>query len=395
MYASQRWPTPQDDQEAKVLRVWRSSGIRVGSANLYLQWVRRFRMHCQLNKLDEPTELTLSGAVAFVKIYKGPRLGRRRLGSAGIDAACVSLHSWACALSSSGESIPEWQPSTARRHPPLIEEYLEFRKVHRGVQSATLVRDIIVTSEFLSHLRSVKRKVETARALDLDSFVEQMGKKYSRRMIACHCSALRCFLRFLLTTGRIRKDLSSSVCAPRYRTDEFPPKVLPWEDVRKILRAVPRDTLVGRRDFAMLLLMAAYGLGGAEVAKLCFSDISWKERILRIRRQKTGNFIELPLLPSVARALVAYLKQSRPSHISVKEVFVTVGMPHRRISTSVLRHQIRGYAAKAGLKNETFGSHLFRRSHATRQIDWGVNLCNVQPSNENESSASLLEKIGH
>lgn len=373
MYASQRWPMPQDDREARVLRVWRSSGICASTANLYLLWARRFRTYCRLRGLNETAELTLSGAIAFVRVYKGPRLRRHRLGSGGAASARVSLHSWACGIGSSGEAVPERKPSFPRRYHPLIEEYLEFRKVHRGVQPNTLVRDIVVTTEFLAHLRSVKRRVETARAQELDSFVEKMGKKNSRRIIASNCSALRCFLRFLLTTGRIRNDLSPLVCAPRYRSDEFPPKVLSWTDVKKILRAIPRDTFLGRRDYAMFLLMAVYGLGGAEVSRLCFSDIDWRERMLRVRRQKTGVPIELPLLPAVGRALVAYLKHSRPRHISVKEVFVTMGMPHRRISTSVLCHQIRVYAAKAGLDHEILGGHLFRRSHATRQIDWGVN----------------------
>jgi integrase/recombinase XerD len=373
MHSSLSWPTPLDDREAKVLQIWRDSRMRPSSANQYLQWIRRFRSQCRSRGLNEISELTLSRATAFVSAYKGPRQRERYLGSGGAESVRVALHSWSSALKASGESVPEWKPVLPRRYHPLVAEYVEFRKIHRGVQPTTLVRDIRVASDFLAHLRSVARRVERARVRDLDSFVERLRKKNSRRTTADNCSALRCFLRFLSTTGRMEKDLAASVCAPRYRIDEFPPKVLPWEDVRKILKIIPRDTVVGRRDFAMLLLMATYGLGAAEVKRMRLNDISWRARILRVRRPKTEVPIELPLLPAIARAIVAYLKYSRPKYITAREIFVTIGFPHRSISSSVLRHQVRVYAKKAGLTYETFGSHLFRRSHATRQIDSGVN----------------------
>lgn len=194
----------------------------------------------------------------------------------------------------------------------------------------------------------------------------------SRRIAATNCSALRCFLRYCLLTGRIRRDLAASVCAPRYSTWETPPRAIPWDEIRRILHAIPRDNKYGRRDYAMLLLLAAYGLGGAEVAGLQLDDIGWREKILRVRRSKTGVAIELPLLPPVARAIAEYLKHDRPKHVTHRDVFLTVGMPHRRISTSVLRHQIRQYACKAGITREILGSHLFRHCHASRQVDWGT-----------------------
>lgn len=272
------WPTPQDDREANVFSLWRGSGIRSGSAAGYSDWVRRFRSYCRSRRLNELSELTLSGANVFLLAYRGPRLLRRRPGNESCALARVALHSWAFALGSLGESVPEWKPpSLLPRLHPLVVAYSEFRKIHRGVGKGTLVRDVAVTSEFLAHLRFVKKGVATARVADIDSFVEEMGKRICRRMVATNCSVLRCFLRFLLTTGRIRMDLAASVIAPRYRSDESPPRVLPWEDVRKILRAIPHDTSVGRRDYAMLLLMATYGLGGGEIVRMCLGDVYWKE----------------------------------------------------------------------------------------------------------------------
>ena len=123
---------------------------------------------------------------------------------------------------------------------------------------------------------------------------------------------MRCFLRFLHATGRLDRDLASSVLAPRYRIDEKAPRALPWGTVRQILSAIPRDQPVGCRDFAMFLLMASYGLGSGEIVRLRLQDVDWRARVLRARRPKTAVPIELPLLPAVARALAAYLKEVGP-----------------------------------------------------------------------------------
>jgi integrase/recombinase XerD len=359
-----RWPVPTDERESKVITVWRDEGLCSASAFAYLRWIRPFRLHCKSRRLNELECLTRSAADAFCAAH------RVRKSSRGF--ARRAIRAWAYALRSF-ETLPDWAPPKRPKLSPLVDAYSHFRTVHRGVAANTLDRDIRVASQFLDHLRSKGKVVNRAGPSDIDSFVEQIGKRLSRRIVATNSSSLRSFLRFLLTTGRIQKDLASLVIAPRYRFDESPPKSLPWEDVRRILRVIPRDTAIGRRNFAALLLMATYGLGGAEVTGLRLENISWKERVLRVRRPKTGISIELPLLPAVGRAIASYLKQDRPQHTTAREVFVTTYMPHRKISSNILQGQIRVYARQTGLKCETFGSHLFRHSHATRQINWGAN----------------------
>jgi site-specific recombinase XerD len=196
--------------------------------------------------------------------------------------------------------------------------------------------------------------------------------RVGRRTAADSCSSLRGFLRFLFATRRLRHDLSDCVVAPRYRTDEGPPRALPWEEIRRILRAVPRDRLVGLRDYAMLLLMATYGLGSGEVVHLELSDVDWQARILRVQRRKTGVRLELPLLPAVAQALSAYLRRGRPSQALEHTIFLSLALPHRPLTTAAIRHRTREYARRAGISTAKLGAHIFRHSHATRQIDAGA-----------------------
>jgi integrase/recombinase XerD len=75
--------------------------------------------------------------------------------------------------------------------------------------------------------------------------------------------------------------------APRFRLSAKPPRTLPWRDVKRILQSIPRSEPPGRRDFAMLLLLATYGLGAAEALGLRLEDVGWQAGSLKARRPKT------------------------------------------------------------------------------------------------------------
>jgi site-specific recombinase XerD len=283
------------------------------------------------------------------------------------------LHAWSCALQLLGESVPPWRPpASLPRRSPLLTAYGEYRRRHRGVSAATLKWDLDTASAFVKSLRSRGRGIAGLRVADIDRFVDGLSTRLSRRTVAGACSALRCFLRFLFTTRRLRYDFAPCVVAPRYRIDEGPPRALPWDTVRRILRAIPRDRPLGLRDFAMLLLMASYGLGGAEAVHLGLDDVDWRAGILRVRRRKTGVPLELPLLPAVARALAAYIRRGRPRRTLVRNVFVTSSLPHNSLTTAAIRHRIREYARRADVAVAILGCHAFRHSHATRQVDAGA-----------------------
>lgn len=351
--------------------IWREGGLRDTTIAVYLTRVRRFRAHWHARGLDEIDRLTLCDVRAFEGAYVGRRLGRRvKEESRSFRSA---LHAWSCALEGVGEGVPQWRPAPAPpRWPSLIVEYAEYRRAHRGVAPRTLARDLDLAHRFARFLRARHRAVPRTRVKDIDRFVDMLSARLGRRTVAGLCSSLRGFLRFLHTTGRLRRGLADCIVAPRFRTDEGPPRALPWDIVRRIIRAIPRDRPVGHRDFAMLLLMAVYGLGASEVVSLRLDDIDWHAGVLRARRLKTGVPIELPLLPAVAGALQRYLVRGRPRRVVTHEIFVTMGLPHRRLTTSVLRHQVRKYADLAGVVAAKLGAHVFRHSHATRQIDAGA-----------------------
>jgi integrase/recombinase XerD len=113
-------------------------------------------------------------------------------------------------------------------------------------------------------------------------------------------------------------------------------------------------------------------MGAAEVIGLRLDDIDWRARRLRLRRPKTGVVTELPLLDAVSRALATYLRKSRPAHAPTRAIFVSDHLPHGPLcGSTTIRHRLALYAERAGIGEGYLGTHLFRHSHATRQIEQG------------------------
>ncbi len=364
----------RDERERAVVRLWRSGHLARSTTITYLHWVRLYRTYCRERRIDETAELTLDGAVRFTRAYVGPRK-KGAVARRSSEIAWRALRAWACALRSLRISVPEWLPRRpVAPLPPLLGEYCQYRRSHSGVAEGTLKRDIEVAKDFLLVLQDQGKPLRSAAATDIDTFVGVLSTSISRRSVADRCSSLRFFLRFLQTTRRLPHDLAACVISPRIRIAERPPRALPWAEVRRILHAIPQNRLPGKRDFAMLLMSATYGLGAGEILGLRLEDVDWKSATLHARRPKTGVAIDLPLLAPVARALAAYLDTERPRHAQARRLFLSTRMPYEPITSGAIRHRIRLYALRAGVTAQAIGAHAFRHSYACRQIDSGANV---------------------
>lgn len=269
--------------------------------------------------------------------------------------------------------MPEWEPvRTVPPLPPLLAEYVEFRRHHVGVSSATIDSEVPVVSAFLARLREDGRSHGDIRVPDVDDFVTALAGRVCTKTVARACTSLRCFLRFLHFRAYLAHDVAASVAAPRLLCADRPPRALPWDDVQRLLDAVDVGSRTGRRDRALLLLMATYGMGAAEALHLRLSDIDWRAGTIHMTRPKTGAECLLPLLPGVAAAIVAYLRDGRPTHSTTRALFVMAVAPYGPMSSSAVRHAIRHYGRIAGLSAAILGGHVLRHSHACRQIELGA-----------------------
>lgn len=361
---------PPDAQERRVIEVWRGNGRRETTILSYLYWVRRFFDDCKQRGVDLVAAMTRSEVEVFARKYAGQRQMRH---PNTVRCSRLAVHAWAYALTRLGQAVPEWEPKRPEVVlSPLLAEFAEFRLVHRGLSPATIRMDSEYLAEFLVALRERGHDLTTMHLSDIDAIVMAASHRYASKTLTRKCSTIRAFLRFLHQTGRIAHDLASSVVSPAAPKLERPRRALAWEDVQRLLGAVDVSCRNGRRDYALLLMMATYGMGAAEVLALRLDDIDWRASTLHVVRPKTGVAFCLPLLPAVGDALVAYLQDGRPRYATSREVFLSAVLPHAPTTSRGIRHIVHDHARAAGITTELLGSHILRHSHACRQVEIGA-----------------------
>ena len=314
--------------------------------------------------------MTVSGARTFVDSY-----ARRRKCSRSVawKNARSAIRAWSIGLHWLGFDVPAWEVACNRKgRSPLLAEFARYRLAHCGVSESTIAHDARYVSELLSFMRRHRRGIRRIRVVDIDEFVQLYTEVFSMKTIAGVCCSIRAFLKFLHATGRLKHDVAFSVVPPRIVAQDQPPRAIPWKDVRSVLSAIDVRSFIGRRDRAMLLMMATYGMGVGEVCGLTLDDIDWTAQTMRIRRPKTGTSVVLPLLPAVAKAVADYLRDGRPRHVRSRVLYVSSRMPHGPLSgAAAVFYRLKKYADTAGVEL-TAGTHGLRHAYATRQVEFGA-----------------------
>jgi integrase/recombinase XerD len=272
--------------------------------------------------------------------------------------------------------IPDPEPSPpSAPHSHLIDDYLLYLRERRGLcpETLELVRapcrallDFVAT-EGTADLRSLPPEIITR-------FITREGNHYSRGTLQGRCSRLRGFLSYLYRREILSADLSAVVVAPRVSQHEQCPRFLTRAEIDAVLAVIDRKTPVGLRDYAIVLLLATYGLRGIEVIRLRLDDIDWRRQLFSIRGRKAGNSTTYPLSASVGDAIVAYLRDGRPESPH-RCLFLTMDAPFTPLATSdALIGRVKRYLAKAGLRVARPGTHSFRYSCAQRLFEQGLPL---------------------
>jgi integrase/recombinase XerD len=189
-------------------------------------------------------------------------------------------------------------------------------------------------------------------------------------------TAVRSFLRFLVSRRIVRAGLELAI--PRLRTYRHTgiPQHLNKKELKHLLNSADDGTAVGRRDFAILLLLSKFGLRGGEVAALELRDIDWTNGEILIRTSKTHLGRKLPLLKSVAEALLDYLRNGRPS-TGNRRIFLQHARLFYAISASSIAKIVGCRIVKAGVRIKKTGSHILRHSVATELINNGASFKDI------------------
>lgn len=187
-------------------------------------------------------------------------------------------------------------------------------------------------------------------------------------------TVLRSLLRFLHVDGVTPKSLVAAVPSPAsWRLAPLPRGLEPWQ-VRRLLAACDRRTRAGRRDYAMLLLLARLGLRAGEVARLELDDIDWRSAELTVRG-KGDRRDRLPLPDDVGHAIAGYLQRGRPGTGQGRHVFLRLNAPHRGLSSGAVSEAVCTRALRAGLG--TVRAHRLRHTAAAELVAAGAPLTEV------------------
>lgn len=190
-------------------------------------------------------------------------------------------------------------------------------------------------------------------------------------------SCLRTFLRFLRWERILEQDLTPAV----YRLIEWKlsdvPKYMPYENVLLLLQAPDKTTCVGKRDRAMLILMAHLGLRANEIINLCLSDIDFRNGTILIRKTKISSERVLPLTTEIAEILIDYIANGRQNQ-KYECLFLRNIAPYTPLeSSSAVGSMVSKYITKIGLETQTLGTHQLRHSLATHLINHGSTIKDI------------------
>jgi len=302
------------------------------------------------------------------------RLWRRRYRSHGAQATLVQLRRH---LRTAGALAPA-VASLKRGPAALIEEqYATYLGEERGLAPATLINYLALVDRFLlDRFRTGPVRLGRLAARDVTRFVLRRAYTMSPGRAKLLVTALRSFLRFLFLRGETPIDLTAAVpTVADWRLAKLP-KFIPAEDVQRLLRACDRHSATGRRDYAVLVLLARLGLRASEVVRLTLEDIDWTAGEL-IVRGKGARHDRLPLPADVGEAVVEYLRRDRPRCPS-RRVFICAKAPRRGFEgPSTVCTIVRRAIARAGLRTPSRGAHLLRHSLATDLLRRGASLAEI------------------
>lgn len=259
----------------------------------------------------------------------------------------------------------------------LKQEFGLYLQQERALASTTVTSYLDFVSRFLMD-RFAGGQVDLAdlHAGDVVGFVQRQAKFILLKRAKLMTTALRSFLRYARYRGYISIDLAAAVPTVANWSMASIPRALPPDQVEIVLAHCNRQTPVGRRDYAILLLLARLGLRSGEVASLVLEDIDWELGRITVRG-KGGHWSQLPLPVDVGEAIAAYLRNGRPPAAS-RCVFLRVRAPVSGFNRqhgvgSVVKHAL----ARAGIDSPRKGAHQFRHTLATQMLRQGASLAEI------------------
>ena len=257
--------------------------------------------------------------------------------------------------------------------PALLPAFCQWMHQQRNTCDATLDRYSVYIRGLLRQFGEEPGRVDARR---LRVFV--LERSHHGRTAAKRCAtALRMFLRFLIAQGQCTVGLDAAIPTLAHWRLASLPRYLRPEEVERLVASCDRASAVGRRDRAILLLLARLGLRAGDIVHLRLSDIDWKGASVFVSG-KGRRPTRLPLTKEVGQAIVAHLKKGRP-RANVDTLFLHSRAPYCAFgSPGTVSHIVDRALRRAGVVRPSRGAaHLLRHSLATSLLRQGASLQDI------------------
>lgn len=265
----------------------------------------------------------------------------------------------------------------------MMKDFLAYKRSHR-------LREVTL-DKIESHMSNFNFWLSTNGILSINdikhhhiiTFIKSLDP-HKKSLIHDTLMDLRGFFKFLYEKGIIPTNISTFIPKDNYQKQAKLPSYYTEEEIEKLLKSVDRGNIVGKRDYAILVLAAYLGLRAADIARLRFENLHWNENTINLRQYKTDKNISLPLLPVVGNALLDYIQYGRPKSDD-QYIFLLVISPFPPVRPQTIACMINRRFSYAGLKStdRKHGGHALRHSLVKELL------------NNKQSLPVISEVLGH
>jgi len=335
---------------------------QVWLAACFSQWLKQTRVKLR--------GITSAHAKLYLR-YRYRHLRPRRGDAAGLR----SLIDFLCLQGAiAAQKVAVHRLTPVERCAKAYEEYLRDA---RALAKATITNYVPFIRDFLSDcFGSGEVTLSHLDAGDVVRFVQRQAPLLHMKRAKLMTTALRSFLNYARYRGDVTLDLAAAVpVVPNWSMTSIP-RAISADQTRELLASIDQHTAIGRRDYAVLLLLARLGLRSGEVAFLNLDDIDWNVGRLSVCG-KSGQRNDLPLSAEIGKAIAAYLRRGRPQSTS-RRVFLRAKAPNCGFQNacgvgSIVQHSLE----RTGIQAPTKGAHQFRHGLACEMLRRGASLSEI------------------
>jgi integrase/recombinase XerD len=327
--------------------------LKIGKISRFSWWLEREGIHAN----------ELTGEIFQRYLSTQLRNGRKLT-----EEDAVALRQFAKFVNGEGIASIEFMPvEQLTRIEQIEQDYANYLHDERGLSEKSITEYRLYVKRFLMQcFASGEPDFNTLEVKHIIAFITAQSATLGRKAAKLMTTALRSFLRYARYQGYVQVNLAAAVPSVANWSVVGIPKSHDRAQVERVLSCCNRRTPIGKRDYAILLLLARLGLRAGEVSSLSLDDIDWQSGTVAVHG-KGHQLSLLPLPADVGNALATYLSKGRPK-TKTRSVFLRTTAPIVGLSVQSICGTVRRALIRAGIDTPRKGAHLFRHSLATEML---------------------------